>query len=139
VLALVLGVPVLAFAQGQWVADRSGCRAWDNYPDPDDRIEWNGGCRDGYLDGQGTLRWIAKGENYETATGEFKHGMLEGHGVVDAKRGRFEGEFRGNRPNGNGTFNAKNGEAYSGNWTNGCFQQGNRLTTFYTNARECGF
>ena len=140
--ALSVAMPAIASAQAAqgWIADpRSGCRAWDNYPAPDDRIQWEGGCIGGYVEGHGTLQWFSKGENYETASGDFNKGMLEGHGTVEAKRGHFDGEFHGNRPNGVGSFRTKDGDVYSGAWSNGCFQQGNRRMTFYTTATECGF
>ena len=140
---LTLGASISALAQGLpagWIADpQTGCRVWNNYPSPDDRIKWEGPCVDGYADGTGTTKWFSKGEIYETDSGQFKKGKADGNVVVMVSRGRFEGEFRNNRPNGAGTFTAADGKVYAGVWTNGCFRQGDRKMTFFTTAKECGF
>lgn len=121
-----------------WIADsRTSCRAWNNYPRADDRIAWDGPCVDGYAEGRGVLRWFSGGENYETDVGEFKRGKLNGSAVVTNPRGRFEGVFRNNKPNGQGTLRTKDGTIFSGNWSNGCFNEGGRRTFFFTTEAEC--
>jgi|HubBroStandDraft_1064217.scaffolds.fasta_scaffold85044_2 hypothetical protein len=141
VLALLASPAAAQVAQDapRWVAAQdSGCRAWDNYPYPDDRLQWDGPCVGGYVEGSGTLHWVSNGAVYETVNGEFKGGKLDGHGVVDAVEGHFDGEFRDNRPNGQGVLRASDGAVYSGVWVDGCFQDdAGRRATFYSTAAEC--
>lgn len=143
---LVLGASGALTAQQQespsWLADpNTGCRVWDNYPAPDDRAEWSGPCVSGYAEGKGTLKWFSKGVNYEIDTGQFLRGKLQGHGTSDifASAEHFEGEFSDNRPNGFGTLtNKKSAETISGNWANGCFNDGTRKAHFWQDAAVCG-
>lgn len=128
-----------------WVADpNSGCRVWDNYPEPDDRAEWSGPCVNGYAEGTGTLKWFSKGVNYEIDTGQFVAGKMQGHGTSDIFASgqlsqHFEGEFSQNRPNGLGTLtDKKSGQSDSGNWVNGCFNDGTRRAHFWQDAASCG-
>jgi hypothetical protein len=125
-----------------WVADpTTGCRVLDNYPAPDDRIGWAGPCVNGYAEGVGTQKWFSKGANYETITGQFVGGKVQGHGTVDeVLTGKhFEGEFAQNRPDGFGTLTLKStGQVYTGNWVNGCFNDGVRKAHFFQTAEACG-
>ena len=130
----------LAVNAADWIADqRTGCRLWNNYPADGESIEWNGPCINGMGDGRGVLRWFSANGNFETAEGEFRDGKLNGHAVITDTSGRFEGQFRNNKPNGYGTYRNTAGEVFSGDWTNGCFAQGNRRAYFFTTQQECGF
>lgn len=123
-----------------WIADpRSGCQVWNNFPQEDERIEWTGPCVDGYAHGRGTLRWFQKDENYETQEGELRGGKLNGWVFSKDDEGTFEGEFRDNLPNGEGTRRLKDGEVYSGRWRDGCFDQGGRRAVYFTTLEKCGF
>ena len=142
-LALCLGASVAAHAQEAppgWIADpRTGCRAWNNYPQEDERITWDGPCVNGMAHGRGVLRWFIDDDNYETAEGEFREGKLNGRAVVTHESGTFEGEFRDNRPNGEGTLRTVDGEVFSGTWKDGCFDQDGRRSSFFSSPEECGF
>ncbi|QQS12322.1 MAG: hypothetical protein IPK81_22995 [Rhodospirillales bacterium] len=94
---------------------------------------------DGYAHGRGTLRWYSKGDNYETQEGEFRAGKLDGWVVSKDDEGTFEGEFRDNLPNGEGTRRLNDGEVYSGRWRDGCFDQGGRRAFYFTTLEKCGF
>ena len=53
--------------------------------------------------------------------------MKNGYGVLKWPDGRrFEGSFRDNKPDGRGIFITAKGERYEGNWSNGCFKDGDR-------------
>ena len=136
---IVAGAVTSAAAAPGWIADpKTGCRAWDNYPNPDDRIQWSGPCVNGFADGEGTLRWFSKGDNYETDVGHYTRGKIAGHARADAGRGQFEGAFSDNRPNGQGVFRAKSGEVFSGRWVAGCFNEGGRKARFFATDAACG-
>ncbi len=124
-----------------WIADpQSGCRAWNPSPAPDDVINWQGPCVDGYIEGNGTLRWYSKGQNYETDQGQFHRGKLNGHAVLRFAQGMtFEGEFQDQVPNGQGTLRTSKGEVYSGKWTRGCFNEGDRQMAYQVSRASCGF
>ena len=142
-LAVWLAVGAAAQAQEQppgWIADpRTGCRIWNNYPQDDERITWDGPCVNGMAHGRGVLRWFVDDENYETAAGEFREGKLNGQAIVQHESGTFEGEFSDNKPNGEGTLRSSDGEVYSGTWKNGCFEQDGRRAYFFSTPEECGF
>ena len=68
-----------------------------------------------------------------------RDGKMHGRGTITLADGsRFEGEYRNGKPNGNGTFTTGS-VTLTGNWTNGCFQQGNRKAWVATSKEECGF
>jgi hypothetical protein len=153
-----------AFAQkGEWITDaKSGCRVWTSVPQLDYWISWSGECRNGLATGRGQLQWFqaekllsrtdcemaegkitgrtivyyTNGNRYE---GEFQDNRYHGHGTVQYANGmRFEGEFRDGLPNGNGTF-IGNGQTFTGNWTKGCFSQGDVHIWVVTTQAACGF
>ena len=123
-----------------WIADpTSGCRVWNNYPNADDRIGFQGHCAGGYAQGAGVVHWFSNGRNYETDRGYFQRGKLAGHAAILDERGAFYGTFANNRPNGVGTFRRKDGQAFSGVWKQGCFDHAGRREHFFRTAAECGF
>ena len=130
----VVGVNAAAWAQqpqGGWIADpKTGCRVWNNYPRPDDRITYEGHCVGGFADGQGVTNWFSKGKNYEKDIGEFKKGKMDGHIKMTDESGTFDGQFRDQKPNGFGTFKANDGEVFSGQWIEGCFNDGKRRAQY---------
>ncbi|HZL59841.1 MAG TPA: hypothetical protein VFC38_09075 [Stellaceae bacterium] len=139
-LASAAPAPAQAQQPPGWIADpRTGCRLWNNYPGPDDRITWDGPCVGGFGQGHGILHWFAAGRpDDEVDDGDFAQGKLEGHGVVARANGRhFDGQFHDNKPNGQGTLRDSDGKIYTGIWVNGCFAQGNRRSYFFTTATEC--
>jgi hypothetical protein len=116
---------------GRWIADSAGCRFWDPQPLPNETVRWAGRCVGGYAEGHGTLTWYEKGVLYETDVADFKQGMLNGHGSLSFVTGmKFDGQFRDQKPNGFGTLKANNGEVFSGNWIEGCFNDGKRQAQY---------
>lgn len=96
---------------------------------------YEGESRDGTFNGRATLT-LANGDRYD---GEWLNSKFHGRGTFAWADGRrYEGEWRDNRPNGLGTLKKPDG-TYSGTWTNGCFQQGNRRQMINASAKECGF
>jgi hypothetical protein len=143
-LALLAVLPGLGYAQQNppgWVADPStGCRVWNPFPLPDETIQWEGSCVDGFAHGRGTLRWFESGNLMETDSGELRRGKLNGFAVLAFTNGaRFEGNFDDHQPNGQGTLRTEDGEVYSGQWSYGCFRDGNRTRAFGTSQESCEF
>jgi hypothetical protein len=95
--------------------------------------EWLNGKRNG----RGVVSW-ANGDRYD---GGWLDDKRNGRGVLTSASGlHYEGEFRDNRPNGTGTLTSADGKrTYSGQWTNGCFRDGNRRATAGPTMKECGF
>jgi len=143
VLVLTLACGAAAVAQQRpsgWITDpQTGCRAWNSAPGVDETITWDGPCTDGYVDGKGVLRWFSKGVLTETDDGDFKKGKLDGHVVMTAPPDfRFEGQFRDHLPNGPGTMHDADGQVYSGQWVDGCFNENGRRKAFGVGA-SCDF
>jgi len=93
-----------------------------------------------FAHGRGTLRWYSAGKLLETDQGEFKDGRLNGFAVLTFTSGRkFEGNFVDQKPQGQGTLSEANGEVYSGQWSQGCFNDRGRQATFNTSKQACGF
>jgi hypothetical protein len=99
-----------------------------------DRYE--GDFRDDRRTGRGMFTYH-DGGRYE---GDFVDGHFQGSGAFTYADGsRYEGEFRGGIPNGYGTYKASSGEMLTGNWSNGCFRQGDRVAAVGTTKAKCGF
>jgi len=197
--------------RSQYQMTKDGCEVWNEFPRPQEWVEWDGACTDGRATGQGTLTWHLRldgewrigryegtmqngrrngeglyswhegssyrggwlnglrhgqglyiwsnGDRYE---GGWKDGMAHGEGVAsyangDVYRGvlaentfngagvmsygdgdKFDGMWRDGTPHGEGTYTAGE-KVYSGNWTDGCFADGDRKTWVETSAEACGF
>jgi hypothetical protein len=78
---LLLLCLVIARGQTAWTADpKTGCKAYNPDPQPTDSISWTGGCRNGLLDGEGTLIWFDNGKEQVRITAPFREGKAEGNG-----------------------------------------------------------
>ena len=120
-LAATLAASGAAIAAGDWVADpKTGCKVWNAYPEPDETISWDGGCENGLATGFGTLQWFLKGKLNGRYKGERKDGRANGQGInVWVNGDRFEGEWRNDNPHGKGTYTWANGSGYQGEWRDG--------------------
>jgi hypothetical protein len=79
-----------------WVKDpQSGCATTNPFPNPNESIRWFGNCRDGKLDGRGTLVWFRDGAETERNEGNFKDGELDGYAVTKYPEGYVvHGQYR---------------------------------------------
>lgn len=162
-MAVAVASTAVAQPKGEWIADpRSGCKVWSPNPQSSESISWSGECRDGLATGRGVLQWLqaerplsrtecemtggkitgrtvvhySNGNRYE---GEFRDNRYSGHGTVQYANGmRYDGEFRDGLPAGHGTFTG-NGKTFAGNWTKGCFNQGDVYIWVVTTKEACGF
>lgn len=79
---------------------------------------------------------FADGDSYR---GQMRDGELDGYGTYRwADGSRYEGEWRRNYPSGFGSYSTYSG-TYTGYWSNGCFQQGNRRAAIRASFADCGF
>ncbi|WP_119420685.1 hypothetical protein [Desertibaculum subflavum] len=60
----------------------SKCATSNPYPQGQESIRWTGGCRDGLLDGAGTLTWYRDGRWTERNEGTFRAGELHGNAIT---------------------------------------------------------
>ena len=51
-------------------------------PQPFETITWSGRCKDGFVDGAGTVAWFSEGKINGITSGSFKEGKLNGKGYV---------------------------------------------------------
>jgi len=65
-----------------WVEDSNGCKVANPHPHPIETIKWSGRCKDGYIEGAGTVQWYSEGKVNCVSSGTFKGGKLSGKGYV---------------------------------------------------------
>jgi hypothetical protein len=163
--AAMLLVSVPTFGQSlkpDWIADaRTGCKVWDRDPHPKESITWSGACRNGKVEGHGSLDWFRDGKlafhfdgtlwggkvsgrgvetfsNGNRIVGVFRDGNANGHGVFTfASGGRFDGQFRDGKPNGHGVYSFASGDRYDGQWRDGK-ANGHGVKTFLGGDRYVG-
>lgn len=68
--------------RADWVADSLGCKVANPQPQPFETITWSGRCKDGFVDGAGTIAWFSEGKVNGITSGNFKEGKLTGKGYV---------------------------------------------------------
>ena len=118
-IALVVLGPLVATpgkAKGFWVSDpTTGCKTWDDAPEPATSVTWSGTCKDGFADGRGTAQWVIKGKPEDRYEGEMQGGKMAGAGILSFPNGmRYEGAFKDNDFHGRGKLTYSNGDVYEG-------------------------
>lgn len=117
--ALAQSAPAGAAALAStWTSDaRTGCKVWNPQPEPQERVRWSGGCRDGFASGPGVTEWIEHGLVTERTEGVRVAGHLQGKGVQTLANGdRFEGAWKDDRKEGHGSYVAADGRTYVGDF-----------------------
>lgn len=114
-----LPVPASAAAETGVIRDANGCRFTNPSPKPNEQITWSGGCRDGWGDGFGELRWLVDGVPTYIYTGTVAAGKLEGDGAENIRGDRFVGHFADGRRQGHGVFTWHDGLRYDGDFAHG--------------------
>lgn len=106
---------------GEWIADfETGCKVWNQNPQPKESIKWFGPCINGFAHGQGLLQWYLDGKPGERGEGEWRNGKANGYVVYTWMNGnRYEGEWRDNRKSGYGVLTTPGGMRYEGEWADG--------------------
>jgi hypothetical protein len=134
-----------SMAAQEWVATDHGCKTSGANRQSGAKIEWSGLCKNGFVDGNGVVRWFLGGQEIGRDDGEFhggtmngkgsrrfddgdyyeglfKDGMPSGKGTLRYSHGvrdRYVGEFQDGAPNGIGTLYMGDGRSYLGEFRNG--------------------
>ncbi len=114
------------FAQvtaGRYITDeQTHCRVWDENYEPGDSVTWNGGCKNGFANGAGTLRWFNNRQPAALYNGQMKNGKPNGRGkYVIENYGSLDGYFREGFLHGPGKILLRNGGKMAGNFVDGEF------------------
>jgi hypothetical protein len=144
-IALIMGAGnALAQGKGAWFADaKTGCKFWENDPEPGETITWSGKCVNGIVEGPGTLEIFIKGKPNQHFEGMMKGGkangpafirfldsgdsmnvimkdnVREGPAVYNFASGdRFEGTYHNDVKSGHGVYTSKAGWRYDGEYRN---------------------
>jgi len=108
-------------AEGSWQAHPStGCKVWNADPGADMAFTWTGDCKNGYIDGVGTLQWYEKGVPGDKYVDQYLRGKAHGRGVFTwtFPSARYEGDFLDGQRSGKGVQFFANGDRYEGDWRN---------------------
>lgn len=154
----LLSLLVTRAAAGDWAVAGDGCKVWNPNPAPDESANWNGACKDGFVEGVGVLEWRRGGKAYERDEGQWRLGrqigqgsqtwpggqfkgqladsMPSGQGVLIVGEARYEGAFLNGKPNGHGALTNASG-LFGGAWRDGCFNDGKRRAAFGVSLQSC--
>jgi hypothetical protein len=146
--AVIIGIALTAaqaIAEEGFIGDQNGCKVANPNPKPDESVQWNGPCLDGYADGKGKLQWYLKGVPSTRYEGTLRSGLLSGQGKLTMPDGasydgqwlagkqegkgvqsmsdgsRYEGQWKNGQPDGRGVFHNSAGETVEGEWSDGAY------------------
>jgi len=114
VLAASACAPALAQETSSWIG-APDCRLAPVDPVPARTPSWNGGCKDGFADGKGTLEWHdAAGKRYRMEAA-VAAGQVRGEGTLRYPDGtQYIGTLKNGIPDGRGYFRDPDGMQYEG-------------------------
>lgn len=123
---------------GRWLLDTErGCRMWDWHPEPRDTATWTGACSNGFKVGRGIVQWFEHGLPIDRFEGTYIAGRRDGLGRYEWNdHDRFYGRYANDQPNGFGTASIA-GEAFTGEWKNGCLRSGDRVVAIGAARTSC--
>jgi MORN repeat len=131
-LAALLGLlSVNTFAEeGEWIKDQQGCKHFNPHPQPDEKLNWTGACKDGFADGKGQIKWNVAGKLAEEYDGEYLRGRPHGTGSMTShENGQiYTGDWVDGIPTGNGKLVMPDGTTYVGQFLNWRFEGIGELT-----------
>lgn len=106
--------------KGQWVATKpSGCQAFTWF-EGNVQMEWTGGCKNGRLNGVGSLRMFDEGVSVISGELSYTEGRAEGRGDLKyTNLGTYVGEFKNSKFNGIGVFTLQDGRKIVGEFKEG--------------------
>ena len=156
-LLLLAGPLAGAAMAGEWAVAGDGCKVFNPHAEAAAMIRWTGACKDGFIEGMGTLEWqtggktsgrdegqwrggrqVSGSQSWAGARydGEFADGFPAGHGVLAIGDSRYEGTFAGGKPNGKGVMTSPSG-TFEGGWTDGCFNGKDRRAAIGVALQSC--
>lgn len=102
--ALVLASSVHAADEPAYLGEAK-CRIAQLKPAPkQDWVVWSGGCKDGYAEGKGTLKWRTGESEARSIEATLVRGEIAGEGTLTYEAGTYIGTFRNGLPHGSGYF-----------------------------------
>ena len=141
-----------ASPEGCWmeISNHPLCYLWNEAPQDNVTVTWNGDCSDGFAQGRGEETWYQNGALSQTNVGSYRAGQSDGFWVIRTSDGsQSEGPYVNGERDGTWTIYWAegdvgrevgpyvNGERH-GTWT-GYDQSGNRLGTIrYENGQRVG-
>ena len=142
---------------GDWAIAGDGCKVFNPHARTAGTIRWTGACKDGLVEGMGTLEWQTDGKTSERDEGQwragrqisgsqswadrrydgaFADGLPNGHGVLSVGDSRYVGSFAAGKPNGKGVMTSPSG-IFEGDWTDGCFNSAGRRAAIGASLQSC--
>ena len=105
-------------AVSNWIQDeRTGCKVFNQVPEPKESVQITGNCVNGYLEGQGVVIWNLNGKFNQKTEGLHLKGKLDGLStLISSKGNKYVGEYKDSKRTGQGTFTSLNGDRYVGEW-----------------------
>lgn len=77
------------------MGNRPDCQVVLENPKPEETVQWNGPCKDGFAEDEGVLQWQLQGKETSRYEGPLVRGVKEGDGALRDAKGRiFSGMFR---------------------------------------------
>lgn len=112
----VISINAIAQTDEKWIEDaRNGCKVINPNPQPNEIITFDGSCKDGFANGNGTVIWYKNQAIYEKGKGYWLNGKLNGKGSYEWSNGtKYDGEWVNGRRTGKGTFTWSTGNKYVG-------------------------
>lgn len=109
-------------AEAKWtLTETYQCKVRNSYSNH--TAKWSGGCRDGYVEGYGTLHWYKDDKLTGTYVGSFSKGNMQGKGVyVWADGSKYDGEYKESWQNGLGKLTLVRGSSAIGSYKLGEWQ-----------------
>lgn len=148
-VALIWGLG-RAHAEDAYILDQNGCKAWNANPTPNETIRWSGACKDGFIEGPGTLQWFGNGNLSSINQTTFVAGKSNGYAKYNDLKNKaaYEGDVVNGRSHGYGELrNVEQGWRYSGEFWEDKFHgageqtlaNGNRMQGQWKNGERNGF
>jgi len=89
----------------------SGCKVFNNEPQPNENITYVGGCSNGLAQGAGVVTWYKDAKFNEKGDGFWRRGKMNGLGSYEwASGNKYVGDFVDGKKTGKGTFTWASGD-----------------------------
>lgn len=130
------------------IENQKGCFIKNPKPVENERVMFFGTCKDGVVDGKGTLIWYVDDKLDLKVEGSWDAGVLNGNTkMLFGSGGSYKGMIKNELRDGFGTMKYHNGDYYEGFWKNNkrhgkgvfIFHNGTRFEGTYVNDYEEGF
>ncbi len=112
-------ISIFSHANGTYFrAENADCLVWNENPQPQERVIFQGICENGYANGPAIVRWYVRDKLIEMSEGFYKNGHISGVVKMTAERWSYIGEYSNRNFNGRGKLTTTNA-TYEGTFLNG--------------------